>query len=87
MSFFFRLEVRVKKEGWGGGGTRHVNFTRGNSDVAVIKPSSKVLTVSIGAGLPKDSSKLLSQNFYENFYWNVKSLTHYPMLQNPRLKT
>ncbi|XP_067665712.1 unconventional myosin-Ie-like isoform X1 [Haliotis asinina] len=49
------LEFPVKKEGWGGGGTRSVRFVRGQGDQAVLKPSSKVLTVSIGQGLPRDS--------------------------------
>jgi myosin-1 len=32
-----------------------VRFVRGTGDIAQLKPSSKVLTVSIGPGLPKDS--------------------------------
>lgn len=48
----------MKKEGWGGGGTRQVKFvSAGMSDVAVLKPSGKVLTVTIGPGLPSNSSE------------------------------
>lgn len=47
----------MKKEGWGGGGSRQVRFVRGQGDIAQLKASGKVLTVSIGPGLPKDSSK------------------------------
>lgn len=52
-----RLQFRVKKEGWGGGGTRSVTFSRGSGDVAVLKASSRALTVSVGDGLPKSSSE------------------------------
>ncbi|ELK08065.1 Myosin-If [Pteropus alecto] len=50
-----RLQFRVKKEGWGGGGTRSVTFSRGSGDVALLKASSRALTVSVGDGLPKSS--------------------------------
>ncbi|XP_009665469.2 unconventional myosin-If isoform X1 [Struthio camelus] len=49
------LQFRVKKEGWGGGGTRSVTFARGQGDVAALKAGGKTLTVSIGDGLPKNS--------------------------------
>uniref|UniRef100_A0A8B9PZ11 Myosin IF n=1 Tax=Apteryx owenii TaxID=8824 RepID=A0A8B9PZ11_APTOW len=49
------LQFRVKKEGWGGGGTRSVTFGRGQGDVATLKAGGKTLTVSIGDGLPKNS--------------------------------
>ena len=48
----------MKKEGWGGGGTRTVRFAQGNSDLAVVKVSGKVMTVSMGPGLPRNSRKL-----------------------------
>jgi myosin-1 len=52
------LDFKVKKEGWGGGGTRQVKFeTAGISDMALLKPSGKVLTVTIGPGLPSNSSE------------------------------
>lgn len=52
-----RLQFRVKKEGWGGGGTRSVTFSRGSGDLAVLKASGRALTVSVGDGLPKSSSE------------------------------
>lgn len=53
----FRIEFPVKKEGWGGGGSRVIKFHRlpQPSDIATLKPSGKTLNVSIGPGLPKDS--------------------------------
>lgn len=54
----FRLEFRVKKEGWGGGGSRMVVFQRGQGDLAQLKPGGKTLNITIGDGLPKSSSKL-----------------------------
>lgn len=53
----YRLEFRVKKEGWGGGGTRVVVFQRGQGDLAEIKPAGKTLTINVGDGLPKTSSE------------------------------
>ncbi|KAG8519236.1 Unconventional myosin-If [Galemys pyrenaicus] len=49
------LQFRVKKEGWGGGSTRNVAFSRGSGEVAVLKASGRTLTVSVGDGLPKSS--------------------------------
>ena len=54
---YFSLDFGVKKEGWGGGGSRMIKFVRGQGDVPILKPSGKTLTVTIGSGLPKDSSK------------------------------
>ncbi|CAL1534478.1 unnamed protein product [Lymnaea stagnalis] len=55
ITFSDTLEFQVKKEGWGGGGSRQVRFVRGGNEVAQVKASGKVLTVTIGSGLPKDS--------------------------------
>ncbi|XP_028259817.1 unconventional myosin-If isoform X2 [Parambassis ranga] len=55
ISFADRLEFRVKKEGWGGGGNRVVVFQRGQGDLAELKPGGKTLTITIGDGLPKSS--------------------------------
>ncbi|XP_058863429.1 unconventional myosin-Ie [Acipenser ruthenus] len=52
------LEFKVKKGGWGpwgSAGSRQIQFQLGSTDQAFLKPSSKVLSVSIGAGLPKSS--------------------------------
>ena len=53
--------MTVKKEGWGGGGTRTLTFSAGDSDFPVLKPSGKTLNVSIARGLPKDTSKSARQ--------------------------
>ncbi|XP_058714612.1 unconventional myosin-If isoform X3 [Poecile atricapillus] len=55
LSFKDTLQFRVKKEGWGGGGTRSVTFIRGQGDVATLKAGGKTLTVSIGDGLPRNA--------------------------------
>uniref|UniRef100_A0A673W5I9 Osteoclast-stimulating factor 1 n=1 Tax=Salmo trutta TaxID=8032 RepID=A0A673W5I9_SALTR len=56
----FRLEFKVKKGGWGpfsAAGSRQIQFQPGQGEEAVVKPSSKVLIVTIGPGLPKNSSE------------------------------
>lgn len=59
--FTFSLEFKVKKEGWGGGGTRHVKFTQTDyGDKEILKVSGKILNVNIGPGLPNTSSKFQS---------------------------
>ncbi|CAO2634436.1 Unconventional myosin-Ie [Lemmus lemmus] len=60
LKFSNTLEVKLKKENWGpwsAGGSRQVQFHQGFGDLAVLKPSNKVLQVSIGPGLPKNSRK------------------------------
>ncbi|KAJ0066691.1 hypothetical protein NL108_018318 [Boleophthalmus pectinirostris] len=59
------LEFKVKKGGWGpftSGGSRQIQFSVGHGDEAVLKPSGKVLHVSIGPGLPKDSRPTRKDN-------------------------
>lgn len=55
ISFTDRVEFRVKKEGWGGGGSRVVVFQRGQGDLAQLKPGGKTLSITVGDGLPKSS--------------------------------
>uniref|UniRef100_A0A671NQ62 Osteoclast-stimulating factor 1 n=1 Tax=Sinocyclocheilus anshuiensis TaxID=1608454 RepID=A0A671NQ62_9TELE len=58
LKFSTTLEMKLKKEGWGpwnAGGSRQVQFIQGQGDVAVLRPSNKMLQVSIGPGLPKNS--------------------------------
>lgn len=53
-----RLELKLKKENWGpwsAGGSRQVQFSLGQGDMALLKPTSKTLQVSIGPGLPKNT--------------------------------
>lgn len=54
----FSLQFVVKKEGFGGGGSRMIQFHQGQSDVAFIKASGRTLNVTIGPGLPSSTSKL-----------------------------
>ncbi|MBN3315575.1 MYO1F protein, partial [Atractosteus spatula] len=53
LHFSDRIDFKVKKEGWGGGGSRCVVVQRGQGDLAQLKPSGKTLTITIGDGLPK----------------------------------
>ncbi|NXD06259.1 MYO1E protein, partial [Nothocercus nigrocapillus] len=58
LKFSNTLEVKLKKENWGpwsSGGSRQVHFMQGQGDIAILKPSNKVLQISIGPGLPKNS--------------------------------
>ena len=73
----FRITVAVKKEGWssripgslGGGLTRTLSFQLGNSgDLSILKPISKQqLGISIGVGLPKDSSRFIYIFIYYSY--------------------
>ncbi|KAG7474180.1 unconventional myosin-Ie-like [Solea senegalensis] len=59
------LEYKVKKGGWGpfsSAGSRQIQFQVGQGDDAVLKPSGKVLQVSIGPGLPKNSRPTRKDN-------------------------
>ncbi|OCT97612.1 unconventional myosin-If [Xenopus laevis] len=55
LNFADTLQLRVKKEGWGGGGTRNLQFIRGQGEIAVQKAGGKILVISVGDGLPKNS--------------------------------
>ena len=55
----FSIEFKVKKEGWGGGGTRQIKFNQsGFGDKEILTAAGKILTITIGPGLPCTSSKL-----------------------------
>lgn len=57
LMFSDRLEFKVKKEGmFGGGSTKVVNVVNGEGEEAVLKSMGGALTVSIGPGLPKNST-------------------------------
>ncbi|OXA64664.1 Unconventional myosin-Ie [Folsomia candida] len=55
ITFSDSMEFTVKKQGWGGGGTRKIRVVVGNSDLAVLKISGKILTMEIGEGLAKNT--------------------------------
>ncbi|XP_031555305.1 unconventional myosin-Ie-like isoform X2 [Actinia tenebrosa] len=49
------ITFSVKKEGWGGGGSRAITFSKGDSEFPLMKASGKTLNVSIATGLPKET--------------------------------
>ena len=52
------LTFTVKKEGFGGGGSRQLQFNNsGQGDVAFVKPSGKTLNITVGPGLPPSTSR------------------------------
>lgn len=70
----YSIEFPVKKDGWGGGGNRVLKFVKVHQpmDVAMLKPSGKTLTISIGPGLPKDSRKsnlTISNTVCQEYLW------------------
>ncbi|KAF7226403.1 myosin IEb [Nothobranchius furzeri] len=59
------LEFKVKKGGWipfSSSGSRQIQFQAGQGDTVLLKPSGKVLQVSIGPGLPKNSRPTRKDN-------------------------
>ncbi|XP_011707661.1 PREDICTED: unconventional myosin-Ie-like [Wasmannia auropunctata] len=57
------LEFKVKKEGWGGGGTRTVKFMQTDyGDKEILKASGKILTVNIGPGLPSTAKPKMNRS-------------------------
>ena len=71
------IEFQVKKEGWGGGGTRAVKFTLGSGEIRQTKVSGKQMVVSIGQGLPENSSQYLIQSVIES----SQTVSEYHLLQ------
>ncbi|XP_076012146.1 unconventional myosin-Ie isoform X2 [Genypterus blacodes] len=74
LKFSNTLEMKLKKENWGflsGGGTRQVTFVQGQGDLAVLKPTSKSLQISIGPGLAKNT-----RPSKRNFTQSRSSRTH-----------
>lgn len=51
------LQFQVKKEGFGGGGSRMLQFHQGQGDHPLLKSSGRTLNVTIGPGLPSNTSK------------------------------
>ncbi|KAL0985307.1 hypothetical protein UPYG_G00155280 [Umbra pygmaea] len=67
------LEFKVKKGGWGpfsAAGSRQIQFQSGQGDEVVLKPSSKVLVVSVGPGLPKNSRPTRRDNRKSRYMGN-----------------
>ncbi|TKS65858.1 Unconventional myosin-Ie [Collichthys lucidus] len=67
------LEFKVKKGGWGpfsSSGSRQIQFQVGQGNEATLKPSGKVLQVSIGPGLPKNSRPTRKDNRKSRYMGN-----------------
>ena len=64
------LQFLVKKEGFGGGGSRMLQFHQGQGDVTLLKPSGKTLHVTIGPGLPSSTSEYDSVSEYKKGKWS-----------------
>ncbi|XP_009951240.1 PREDICTED: unconventional myosin-Ie, partial [Leptosomus discolor] len=86
LKFSNTLEVKLKKESWGpwsSGGSRQVQFMQGQGDIAVLKPSNKVLQISIGPGLPKNSRPTRRNLTQSRGYSNRSQSQTYPMRAAP----
>lgn len=58
LRFTLGIEIKIKKEIWGGAGVRKVSFRAGPpGTVESTATSGKQLTVFVPPGLPKDSRK------------------------------
>uniref|UniRef100_A0A4W5KIR4 Osteoclast-stimulating factor 1 n=1 Tax=Hucho hucho TaxID=62062 RepID=A0A4W5KIR4_9TELE len=67
------LEFKVKKGGWGpfsAAGSRQIQFQPGQGEEVVVKPSNKVLIVTIGPGLPKNSRPTSRDNRKSRYMGN-----------------
>ncbi|NXP76549.1 MYO1E protein, partial [Ramphastos sulfuratus] len=86
LKFSNTLEVKLKKESWGpwsSGGSRQVQFMQGQGDTAILKPSNKVLQISIGPGLPKNSRPTRRNLTQSRGYSNKSQSQTYPMRAAP----
>ncbi|XP_030353553.1 unconventional myosin-Ie isoform X1 [Strigops habroptila] len=86
LKFSNTLEVKLKKESWGpwsSAGSRQVQFMQGQGDIAVLKPSNKVLQISIGPGLPKNSRPTRRNLTQTRGYSNRSQSQSYPMRAAP----
>lgn len=86
LKFSNTLELKLKKENWGpwsAGGSRQVQFHQGFGDLAVLKPSNKVLQVSIGPGLPKNSRPTRRNTIQSRGYSGGTKNANYPMRAAP----
>lgn len=85
LKFSNTLELKLKKENWGpwsAGGSRQVQFYQGFGDLAILKPSNKVLQVSIGPGLPKNS-RPTRRNTVSSRGYSGGTKNNYPMRAAP----
>ncbi|XP_013374322.1 PREDICTED: unconventional myosin-Ie isoform X2 [Chinchilla lanigera] len=86
LKFSNTLELKLKKENWGpwsAGGSRQVQFHQGFGDQAILKPSNKVLQVSIGPGLPKNSRPTRRNTTQSRGYSRGTQNANYPTRAAP----
>ncbi|XP_069723293.1 unconventional myosin-Ie isoform X2 [Phaenicophaeus curvirostris] len=86
LKFSNTLEVKLKKESWGpwsSSGSRQVQFMQGQGDIAILKPSNKVLQISIGPGLPKNSRPTRRNLTQSRGHSNRSQSQTYPMRAAP----
>ncbi|XP_004687789.1 PREDICTED: unconventional myosin-Ie [Condylura cristata] len=86
LKFSNTLELKLKKENWGpwsAGGSRQVQFHQGFGDLAILKPSNKVLQVSIGPGLPKNSRPTRRNTIQSRGYSSGTQNASYPLRAAP----
>ncbi|XP_069506360.1 unconventional myosin-Ie-like isoform X2 [Ambystoma mexicanum] len=65
LKFSNQLDFKVKKDGWapwGAAGSRQIHFQVMQGDVTLLKNNGKVLNVTIGPGLPKNSRPTRKDN-------------------------
>ncbi|XP_033978047.1 unconventional myosin-Ie-like [Trematomus bernacchii] len=81
------LEFKVKKGGWGpfsSSGSRQIQFQAGQGDEVVFKPSGKVLQVSVGPGLPKNSRPTRKDKRKSRYMGNQTPSSQYSSAPRPR---
>ncbi|XP_055454014.1 unconventional myosin-Ie [Psammomys obesus] len=86
LKFSNTLELKLKKENWGpwsAGGSRQVQFHQGFGDLAILKPSNKVLQVSIGPGLPRNSRPTRRNTIQSRGHSSGTRNANYPMRAAP----
>ncbi|NXC39747.1 MYO1E protein, partial [Penelope pileata] len=86
LKFSNTLEVKLKKESWGpwsSSGSRQVQFMQGQGDIAILKPSNKVLQISIGPGLPKNSRPTRRSLSQSRGHSNRSQAQTYPLRAAP----
>ncbi|KAK5921508.1 hypothetical protein CgunFtcFv8_018866 [Champsocephalus gunnari] len=81
------LEFKVKKGGWGpfsSSGSRQIQFQAGQGDEVVFKPSGKVLQVSVGPGLPKNSRPTRKDNRKSRYMGKQTPSSQHSSASRPR---
>ncbi|XP_043934508.1 unconventional myosin-Ie isoform X2 [Protopterus annectens] len=86
LKFSNTLEIKLKKENWGpwtAGGSRQIQFIQGHGDVAILRPSNKMLQVMIGPGLPKNARPTKRNAMQTRDGHMTSRASHYPARAAP----